>query len=82
MNSFPQLKDPEATIDLFVVNADKELIYYIDNKNNVVKELDIKTHQIQTLTALSNGKRKSFFQSLCVRFSFGLVLGYPGLGRC
>lgn len=67
VKSSPQLKDPEAIIHSFVVNAGKKLIYYIDSKNNVLKELDIKTQQIQTLTAISNGNSKSFFQSLCVR---------------
>lgn len=42
VKSFLQLKDLEVIIYLFVVNVDKEFIYYIDSKNNVLKELDIK----------------------------------------
>lgn len=52
----PQLKVTAAIIQSFVVNADKELIYFIDSKNRVLKELDIKTQQIQILTSLDNGK--------------------------
>lgn len=70
VKSSPQLKDPEAIIHSFVVNADKELIYYIDSKNNVLKELDIKTQQIQTLTAISNGKSKSFFSIIMREVTF------------
>lgn len=55
----PQLKDTAAIIQSFVVNADKELIYFIDSKNRVLKELDIKTQQIQILTSLDNGRSKS-----------------------
>lgn len=70
VKSSPQLKDPEAIIHSFVVNAGKKLIYYIDSKNNVLKELDIKTQQIQTLTAISNGNSKYFFLIIMCEVTF------------
>ncbi|XP_065930465.1 low-density lipoprotein receptor-related protein 4-like [Magallana gigas] len=51
-----RLDDPSAYIQSFIVDATNERIYYIDSKNRVLKQLDIKTKKIHTLTNIGTGK--------------------------
>lgn len=50
-----RLDDPSAYIQSFTVDATNELIYYIDSNNRVLKQLDIKTKKIHTLTNIGTG---------------------------
>uniref|UniRef100_A0A8W8KM47 Uncharacterized protein n=1 Tax=Magallana gigas TaxID=29159 RepID=A0A8W8KM47_MAGGI len=49
-----RLDDP-SLIQSFTVDATNELIYYIDSNNRVLKQLDIKTKKIHTLTNIGTG---------------------------
>lgn len=54
--SSQSFKDSTANITSFAIDVVKAKIYYIDKKNDALKQMDLETLQINVLTKIQNGK--------------------------
>lgn len=51
-----------SVIQTFTVDAKLDLIYFVDNSDNSLKELNIITSQIRTLASISYAKGKKLWK--------------------
>ncbi|XP_061184425.1 low-density lipoprotein receptor-related protein 2-like [Saccostrea echinata] len=72
---YPIITVPSSIIQTFAVDANMHLIYFVDNSNNKLKELNIISFKIRTLTSIqfaSDFKVKEAIQMIVVLVHVGL----------